>query len=700
MRALAAVLASTQVEPPLSVGLFGDWGSGKSFFMGKLRQRIAELAAAADKQKKKVAKSYFCGGEGAVVQIEFNAWHYMDADLWSSLAVRVFDALAKELKESFAKGCLANLESVKERAAELEAAKTELEVKTGTLQLELTAEQELRATRKLAFQEYARGLATQVAEEVSQNDKVQAAAEQLGVQAGVTRESLRVARADFESVVGTVLRLCLMLRSPRRLLVFMLVLGVAAAIGWLTSHAYDLTGRIATTSVLSLVSLVAMALRSAKTATGALDTALDKVELIEAEARAKKGIRERAVEAEVEQIAARVAEIERERIQLEKRKAELEAQLAALRGGSTRTLMEFILERTTSGGYRKNLGVISAIHEDFKELAGFLKPNGVKPNVERIILYIDDLDRCPPQRVVEVLQAIHLILSLPLFVVVVGVDSRWLLDSLAAYQRQQFPSDAVAVDATRPQQYLEKIFQIPFTLTPMSSDGYQALVGALLGPHVDAAPDDVRSDDDAGARQQSGHAELGHSEATPARRATAIERPEEQRPDLAPRGLRLEPRELTYMKGLSDLIGSPRSAKRFVNLYRIVRATLDDVELDRLIEGGYKPTQIWLALVIGNPKLGAEIFEQVLSRKLSSAADLGVWCQERQARGGRSQRDIATLLAVAQRIVEFDDWKATFEAVLRVARFSFETGRVLGHFVNAREAAIESQGSERDLAAQ
>ncbi|MEZ5024500.1 MAG: P-loop NTPase fold protein [Chitinophagales bacterium] len=42
--------------------------------------------------------------------------------------------------------------------------------------------------------------------------------------------------------------------------------------------------------------------------------------------------------------------------------------------------------------------------------------------VERIVLYIDDLDRCPPKKVVEVLQAIHLILAFPLFVVVVGVD--------------------------------------------------------------------------------------------------------------------------------------------------------------------------------------------------------------------------------------------------------------------------------------
>ncbi len=46
------------------------------------------------------------------------------------------------------------------------------------------------------------------------------------------------------------------------------------------------------------------------------------------------------------------------------------------------------------------------------------------PELNRIVLYIDDLDRCPPKRVVEVLQAVHLLLAFELFVVVVGVDAR------------------------------------------------------------------------------------------------------------------------------------------------------------------------------------------------------------------------------------------------------------------------------------
>src|SRR5262249_31727599 len=48
----------------------------------------------------------------------------------------------------------------------------------------------------------------------------------------------------------------------------------------------------------------------------------------------------------------------------------------------------------------------------------------------RIVLYIDDLDRCEPEKVVEVLQAVNMLLSFQLFVVLVAVDARWLSRSL------------------------------------------------------------------------------------------------------------------------------------------------------------------------------------------------------------------------------------------------------------------------------
>lgn len=69
------------------------------------------------------------------------------------------------------------------------------------------------------------------------------------------------------------------------------------------------------------------------------------------------------------------------------------------------------------------------------------------PAIDRIVLYIDDLDRCPPQRVVEVLEAVHLLLAGRLFVVVVAVDPRWLLRSIATHYADLFAAELLP---TRP----------------------------------------------------------------------------------------------------------------------------------------------------------------------------------------------------------------------------------------------------------
>ena len=49
VEAMASLVSAWSVEPPLSIGLFGEWGSGKSFFMQKMRERVRQIAAAARK---------------------------------------------------------------------------------------------------------------------------------------------------------------------------------------------------------------------------------------------------------------------------------------------------------------------------------------------------------------------------------------------------------------------------------------------------------------------------------------------------------------------------------------------------------------------------------------------------------------------------------------------------------------------------
>ena len=113
---------------------------------------------------------------------------------------------------------------------------------------------------------------------------------------------------------------------------------------------------------------------------------------------------------------------------------------------------------------------------------------GSKNRINRIVLYIDDLDRCPPAKVVEVLQAVHLLLAFPLFVVIVGVDARWISRSLETRYRELLRADgdgeasalARTFGTARSEDYLEKIFQIPLWLRPMEPGDVRRMVRGLL----------------------------------------------------------------------------------------------------------------------------------------------------------------------------------------------------------------------------
>jgi hypothetical protein len=161
---------------------------------------------------------------------------------------------------------------------------------------------------------------------------------------------------------------------------------------------------------------------------------------------------------------------------------ELGRELATLSPGQR--LYTFVAERAVSDEYRRQLGLISTVRKDFEQLALLLKDRRDHPEkdqlgVDRIVLYIDDLDRCSPQQVVEVLQAVHLLLALDLFVVVVGVDPRWLLRSLQSeYDRVLTTTAGPSTDVWQatPSEYLEKIFNVPFALPKMSPAGFDTLL--------------------------------------------------------------------------------------------------------------------------------------------------------------------------------------------------------------------------------
>lgn len=278
--------------------------------------------------------------------------------------------------------------------------------------------------------------------------------------------------------------------------------------------------------------------------------------------------------------------------------------------------LSVFLEQRAAGpdpAYLPYRSLLSQVRRDLEQLESDLteahaefrnrvpQPAATTPPLQRIILYIDDLDRCPPERVVEVLAAVHLMLALELFVVVVAVDARWLLSALRAHYRELFGAPGSAEDAAgSPLDYLDKIFQIPFVVTRPTPGATTRYLRSLLGP----AKPEMTARAEATDAAQSVDTQVGGQHSRPSVAVPDVR-------DLGPDTLRLHADEIAFLSSLAMLVPTPRAAKKLVNLYRLTRIGVPAADLDDFLLRDFKAVQILLAVVVGAPEAARSVLTAV-----------------------------------------------------------------------------------------
>jgi hypothetical protein len=355
-------------------------------------------------------------------------------------------------------------------------------------------------------------------------------------------------------------------------------------------------------------------------------------------------------------------------------------------------LKRFLEERARSKGYEQHLGLITLVRRDFENLSDLMRKHWAQrfekvpeavlqadqaigarketvPFIERIVLYIDDLDRCPPEKVVEVLQAVHLMLGFPLFVVVVAVDVRWVRESLLKHYPGLLSNAALATKAdgqptamsaqAQADDYLEKIFQIPFRIPSLDAECAERLVmGLLKSPFLSAA----------NADQTTGLIPTL---------------------DLAPKELKLYQPEELAISALSRSIGvSPRRIRRFLDQYLIMRAGMDDGEVELIRSTNQFQVILGLfAVLSGAANVAPQILQElhaVLSQSTGGApiaTGLNAWVEEYAKTRQVEARELQALTNAAQHIDAAQPDKTLLSSVLLqwipdVARYSFREIRL------------------------
>lgn len=649
VQTLTSVMMARAVTPPLAIGLFGDWGTGKSHFMQSMHEAahvLRDRAVASD-------SNVFCR---KIVQIRFNAWHYVDTNLWASLVSHILECLANNVNPSkspdeqrqellkelaSARDVLSHASNEKQRSDdEVKHHKDELKKLSAERERKEVRLRDLRSNdlRQLLDQDPDAKVALENALSKMGIPSLLNSVSDLSTALGHVQESRTRVAALLSAIVGS------RFRVVTYVLLAIALLGIPGLV-WVLKRGVDLdtaytrisawvSGAVA--FIGAIVSVLRNAVKTVDSNVTAIQNAKARVdELISAK---REMVTEE--EAQLQGDIAALSELEKQAAArfaaAATRVAEIEDRIKAI--NEENSLQRFLSDRTRTDDYRKHLGLTSIIRRDFeslKERLFGLGGDGEKL-VERVILYIDDLDRCAPTKVMDVLQALHLLLAYDLFVVVVGVDPRWLLHAL----REEYTAFAKDGQATSPeemswratpQNYLEKIFQIPYCLPRMTPEGFAKMVthelasadgtGLLEGaaspggtgipatgltqpstPSSDAPPSTLVIPEPSASSNADSSARIVDS-------AAPFE--------VVPEALAVRRWETEFAERLEALISTPRAIKRFANIYRMLKASVDPA---RLLEyegteqspGDFQVPMTLLAMLIGAPAECCGLFPVLL----------------------------------------------------------------------------------------
>lgn len=655
-RAFADMVVAKAFDPPLAVGIFGEWGSGKSYFMRQIYEAVPDNRRRYAEARAKEGAITFCQD---VIQIRFNAWHYAEANLWPSLVDHILTQLnnwmsavgpvddARRLFNSLSTARRLTIDAARDLVDKRRALDAAREKKR-------QADATLIATRSAAEQTpgtYITAAFASLWEQAGAKEEFEAAAKRFGLaDLSKNAEAFQAASAGLGDEVS---RLALLrtgavgefARWPVALCVVAGVVVLPPLFGALVGTYADASAALGA----SIAGLLAPITAGLTWATARAKSALDVVSSYRT--RFDEAVAQKTQEASVAaaQMAEALAAVEAAAVQAEEalrqaasNEATAEATYKAENGA--RRILRFVRDRIADGTYAKHLSFIASIRRDFEELTRLLDQraastadaelarenharqvkalideagdllhedertvlksaevpaDGAEPHMfDRIILYVDDLDRCRPEQVVAVLEAIQLLLNYPIFVVFVAVDVRWLQDAL----KRQFPQlgpdgKAGPGGCATTTDYLEKIFQIPYWVRPFGETETRAFLRNRLHRDDAAAqggpgapdPDQTGQQGDPEPREEPAGSTSGD--------AAGASQADDGAP--SPTSVDLTDAERDIIDKVAPFLTPlPRRALRFLNTYWILKGGLTLGEQRQLEQAGHRAVLALLAIAI------------------------------------------------------------------------------------------------------
>lgn len=134
-------------------------------------------------------------------------------------------------------------------------------------------------------------------------------------------------------------------------------------------------------------------------------------------------------------------------------------------GISEEQITEALNSLKTDNSIRKE---IKNFHKDFEEI---LKETKIK----HLVIFIDELDRCSPETILDVIEAMRLFLFAKGTSFVIGADQR-----LIEYAIKTKYKDVIGNNLDIGKEYMEKVIQYPVNIPPLSTTEVEQYISCLL----------------------------------------------------------------------------------------------------------------------------------------------------------------------------------------------------------------------------
>ena len=531
--ALARLIAIKDLIPPFTVGLLGGWGSGKSFTFNLIEQEIINVQHKYLQDKK---ESYEYAGHIYVVR--FDAWTFSKGDIWSSLMYSILTQLNEQVqveemlkkkngneeyslldehrklrkneieylkqhgiekldRDAISKPLAAIVEEeYKDLKKELEKKRTELKSKESNLKgidkgiSNLQEEKEQRKETHKAIQiannevdetyrkveiVYGREVKNLISEHFS---KVKEDVIEHSEETGLLSEELIF--EPLETLVNSTKTLWTVFKHGNFTIFKMFLIVLSIAVPAIMIH---LRGKIddvllaiisASTPAFSVIGRFVMKYNQIITP---LTEEFHRIK--ELKEKIAKESKDQSTQNFEDEIEAKTIQRQELLTEIEEQKNDIDAKEKQQRLVQGKNLKEF-LEGKDVSGYESNLNVVHQAKKDLDLLSNALLNQRNREQFPRgkarIVLFIDDLDRCNDKMVVETLEALKLLVRTEVFVVVVAIDMQYVTLALennykGILRRGTHPSGL---------DYLEKIIQLPYRISPMySRDAIYSYVTSL-----------------------------------------------------------------------------------------------------------------------------------------------------------------------------------------------------------------------------